>query len=111
MTARKVGFGPGAGRTAPAPPPADRWALASPTLQLRRPPTPVMGVLAVATILVLVIAFWTWRSGLVTGMDKPTWFAGYVDVTVSPEYNFEEASTPATKDVVLSFIVASSQDY
>ena len=60
-----------------------------------------------ATILACVIFFWTWRSGLATGAAQPTWFAGYVDVTVSPPYAFEEASGPGTRDVVLAFLVAS----
>jgi chitinase len=69
-----------------------------------------MAGLAVATILGCVIFFWTWRSGLTTGAANQTWFAGYVDVTVSPPYAFEQASAPGTKDVVLAFLVASPQD-
>ncbi|MBP1137100.1 chitinase [Arthrobacter sp. PvP023] len=57
-----------------------------------------------------VISFWSWRAGLAAETAKPTWFAGYVDVTVSPEYHFEEGATQGTKDVVLSFLVASPQD-
>ena len=60
--------------------------------RLRPPSTPLMAAVAVATILACVIFFWTWRSGLATGAAQPTWFAGYVDVTVSPPYAFEEAS-------------------
>ena len=78
---------------------------------LRRPSAPVMAGVAVATILACVIFFWTWRSGLATGAANQTWFAGYVDVTVSPPDPFEQASTPATKDVVLAFLVASPEDY
>lgn len=70
-----------------------------------------MAGIAVATILACVIFFWTWRSGVATGAAKPTWFAGYVDVTVSPPYAFEQGSAPGTKDVVLAFLVASPQDY
>ena len=68
-----------------------------------------MAALAVAVILACVIAFWSWRSALVTD-SKPTWFAGYVDVTVSPEHDFENGSTSGTTDVVLAFLVASAQD-
>jgi chitinase len=36
------------------------------------------------------------------------WFAGYADVTATPQYAFESASAKAANDVVLSFVVASS---
>jgi chitinase len=68
-----------------------------------------MGGMAIAVILACVIAFWSWRSGLESGLMKPTWFAGYVDVTVSPPYGFENGSTLSTKDVVLSFVVAAPE--
>lgn len=47
---------------------------------------------------------------MATGAAQPTWFAGYVDVTVSPPYAFEEAATAGTRDVVLAFVVASPED-
>jgi chitinase len=75
-----------------------------------RPTKTLMAGVAVTVILACVIFFWTWRSGLAAGAVKPTWFAGYVDVTVSPPYPFEQASTPGTKDVVLAFVVAAPQD-
>ncbi|MDQ0757131.1 chitinase [Arthrobacter sp. B3I4] len=39
---------------------------------------------------------------------SPTWFAGYVDVTLDPGYSFE---TGPEKDVILAFVVASPADY
>ena len=36
------------------------------------------------------------------------WFASYVDVTASPEYAFENPTTNADKQVVLSFVVAAN---
>lgn len=92
------------------PPPVPNRFPARPQFQLRRPSSPVMAGFAVATILASVIFFWAWRSGLATGTTQATWFAGYVDVTVSPPYAFEEAATPGTRDVVLAFLVASPQD-
>jgi chitinase len=65
--------------------------------------------IAVATILACVVFFWAWRSRLASGAAQPTWFAGYVDVTVAPPCPFEQAATPATSDVVLAFLVASPQ--
>lgn len=39
--------------------------------------------------------------------DRPDpWFAGYVDVTATPTYAFEDPVSPAAQDVVLSFVVA-----
>ena len=38
------------------------------------------------------------------------WFAGYVDVTATPTYAFETATGDGTDSVVLSFIVAASED-
>lgn len=38
------------------------------------------------------------------------WYAGYVDATVTPLYKFEQPTSTATKDVVLSFIVADPSD-
>jgi chitinase len=38
------------------------------------------------------------------------WFAGYVDVTATPTYNFEASADRAGSDVVLSFIVAAADD-
>jgi chitinase len=111
MTATNHDAGPDArAQAAAGPPPAPRRSHARQRLQLRRPSTPLMAGLAVATILGCVIFFWTWRSGLTTGAANQTWFAGYVDVTVSPPYAFEQASAPGTKDVVLAFLVASPQD-
>ena len=93
----------------PAPLPVNAGR-ARPGLKLRAPSSPLMVGLAAATVLACVIFFWSWRSGLVTGDTEKTWFAGYVDVTVSPAYPFEEASTAGTRDVVLAFLVASPQD-
>lgn len=38
------------------------------------------------------------------------WFAGYVDVTAKPRYEFENIASNATKNLVLSFIVSSVED-
>ncbi|HRI05923.1 MAG TPA: glycosyl hydrolase family 18 [Candidatus Dojkabacteria bacterium] len=38
------------------------------------------------------------------------WFASYVDVTATPQFDFEQLGNTAGKNVVLSFIVASSDD-
>ncbi|MFJ5954489.1 glycosyl hydrolase family 18 [Paenarthrobacter sp. NPDC092416] len=40
----------------------------------------------------------------------PSVFNGYVDVTATPKYAFEQPATEDTKSVVLSFIVADAKD-
>ncbi|GAP54095.1 chitinase [Arthrobacter sp. 92] len=104
------GAGPGneAGSTPPRSPIARIGAaLRGEGMHTRGLSSPLVTAGAIAAILASVIFFWSWRSGLDAGASNPTWFAGYVDVTVSPPYAFEQASTPSTKDVVLAFIVAS----
>ena len=46
-----------------------------------------------------------WTAQADTGSTKP-WFGGYVDVTATPRYAFEEPRSSRGKNVVLSFIVA-----
>ncbi len=43
-------------------------------------------------------------------MTASPWMAGYVDVTATPAYAFENPTSPAGKNVVLSFVVASKKD-
>lgn len=50
-----------------------------------------------------------WASAQVTTSEDP-WFAGYVDATATPTFAFENPAGDAAQDVVLSFIVASSDD-
>lgn len=57
-----------------------------------------------ATILALVlVGFLVWRG---KAIDKEPWFAGYIDVTVSPAHVFQSPASSNAKNVVLSFIVA-----
>jgi len=50
-----------------------------------------------------------WQSAQATQAYDP-WFAGYVDVTATPAYDFEASADAAGSDVVLSFIVAATDD-
>jgi chitinase len=43
-------------------------------------------------------------------VDNP-WFTGYVDATVTPPYAFEAPVRDSAKNVILSFIVASNDDF
>lgn len=63
-------------------------------------------VLAIAVAGVLGVRMYEARAA---EGPAPSWFAGYVDVTATPSYAFEEGSADSeghTSDVVLSFIVA-----
>jgi chitinase len=51
---------------------------------------------------------WQVYSASANGGTLGSWFAGYVDVTSTPTFAFETPSTKAAKQVVLSFVVASS---
>jgi chitinase len=47
--------------------------------------------------------------------DRPAvarqpWFAGYVDVTATPTFAFEQLGSTETRDAVLSFVVSSPKD-
>lgn len=67
-------------------------------------------ILAIAGGIVLVAYGWReWRVDPSVSVNKP-WFAPYVDATAMPQYSFEQLSPDAYKDVMLSFIVAGSDD-
>ena len=48
-----------------------------------------------------------WNDTQSTVSEKP-WFAGYVDATATPTFEFESPKNTSGKEVVLSFIVAST---
>lgn len=57
-------------------------------------------------------SFWgfsSWSDARPVDSADP-WFAGYVDVTATPAYAFEQPRGDSGRDVVLSFIVADSDD-
>lgn len=51
---------------------------------------------------------WQFYSASAAGKPGGAWFAGYVDVTATPRFAFETPTAASAKNVVLSFIVASS---
>lgn len=68
--------------------------------------------LLIAIIVGLVFAGfqgWKWFENETTP-TREAWFAGYVDVTATPQFAFETPRGEADKNVVLSFIVASPDD-
>ena len=51
---------------------------------------------------------WQMYSAQASAGKSGAWFASYVDVTATPQYAFEDPTTSADKQVVLSFVVAAS---
>ncbi|MEZ2389767.1 chitinase [bacterium RCC_150] len=85
--------------------------------QSKRPERPIKRLSAVARVCVaagLVVAgvggLLLWRASTEgSGGVQAPWFSGYIDVTVVPQYSFESAATPSTKNAMLAFVVASSE--
>jgi chitinase len=65
-------------------------------------------IVTVALVAVGVLGL-QWWSAQSAPSDQP-WFAGYVDVTATPTFAFEQMGSSATKDAVLSFVVSSPQN-
>ncbi len=71
--------------------------------------------LGVALIGITALVFtsmsgWRWFEDSQAASGGTTWFAGYADVTVTPQFEFEEPESKAARNVVLSFVVASQTD-
>ncbi|QYF74357.1 chitinase [Cryobacterium sp. PAMC25264] len=76
-----------------------------------------LSVVRVFLGIVLVVALsaggylgWQWWGSAQAAEAYDPWFAGYVDVTATPTYDFEATADLAGNDVVLSFIVAAADD-
>lgn len=54
-------------------------------------------------------AIWRWHMTQAATSTEP-WFAGYVDVTATPRFAFEQLGASTTHSAILSFIVASPTD-
>ena len=65
----------------------------------------VVGALAT----VGVFGYNAWTDAEASPTQAP-WFAGYVDVTATPTFEFESPTSEAGRDVMLSFIVADPND-
>lgn len=70
-------------------------------------------LLAISILTILVVGSWFglryWQAQQNETSHKP-WFAGYVDVTSTPTYAFEQLGTTEHRDVMLSFIVSMPSD-
>jgi chitinase len=66
------------------------------------------GLLVVGSVLVFTgLSGWRIFQDSQAAAGGKAWFAGYVDVATTPKLEFEKPTSPASRDVVLSFIVAS----
>ncbi|GAA1157787.1 chitinase [Nesterenkonia sandarakina] len=68
-------------------------------------------IIVLATVVAGVLGARMYEARATQG-PAPEWFAGYVDVTATPSYAFEEGSADSeghVSDVVLSFIVADEE--
>jgi chitinase len=68
----------------------------------------LVAIVVTAGVIVGGITGWQMYSASADDTSAGSWFAGYVDVTATPTFAFETPTTKAAKQVVLSFIVASS---
>lgn len=69
-----------------------------------------LGVVGVLVVAVLGADRWREELTALRGDDSSSTFSGYVDVTATPRYAFESPESDATKDVVLSFVVADPEE-
>jgi chitinase len=61
---------------------------------------------AVAVVATVAVSGWTRFEDARAASATPSFFSGYVDVTATPTFAFEDVATSKAKSVVLSFIVS-----
>ncbi|QAV71245.1 glycosyl hydrolase family 18 [Salinibacterium sp. UTAS2018] len=66
-------------------------------------------ILAVGVAAGGLFGYQAWASTQAAPAPDP-WFAAYVDVTATPSYEFESATKESGQEVMLSFIVAATDD-
>jgi chitinase len=66
-----------------------------------------IAIVATAAVVAGGFAGWQIYSAQASVGKSGAWFASYVDVTATPQYAFEDPTTTADKQVVLSFVVGS----
>ncbi|WP_035748847.1 chitinase [Arthrobacter sp. 35W] len=67
-------------------------------------------LVGVALLATAGVAGWRTYQDVQAAAASPSSFAGYVDVTATPRYAFEQPASDDNKSVVLSFIVADAKD-
>lgn len=70
-----------------------------------------VGILVVVTLTVIGTFIYFIRPAVIPATPPgPTNFAGFVDVTLTPQYPFETPPGPAQQDVILAFVVAGRDE-
>lgn len=69
-----------------------------------------VAVIAVGALAFSALSGVRWFEDSQAASAGSTWFAGYADVTVTPQFEFEDPASRAARHVVLSFVVASPED-
>jgi len=76
--------------------------------------SPLRVCIAIVVLLAVIAAGFlgarSWASTQADPTQAQPWFAGYVDVTATPTYEFETHGGSDTPDAVLSFIVSATTD-
>jgi len=67
-------------------------------------------VSCLAVVAFVSVSGWRWFEDNRAAASVRTWFAAYVDVTVTPRFEFEQPTSEAARDVVLAFVVAGRHD-
>ncbi|WP_141015096.1 chitinase [Nocardioides sambongensis] len=67
-------------------------------------------LVAAAGLVFASLRGWQWFEDSRVSVPEDSWFAGYVDVTATPQLAFEEPSSGAGPNAVLSFVVADPDD-
>lgn len=63
-------------------------------------------VVALGALAFTSLSGWRWFEDSQAAAGGSAWFAGYADVTVTPQLEFEDPPSAAARNVVLSFVVA-----
>ncbi|OFE17887.1 hypothetical protein BA895_13950 [Humibacillus sp. DSM 29435] len=66
-----------------------------------------VSVTAVVGLVFTILSGWRWFADSQEADKNNGWFAAYADVTTTPQLHFENPTSTAARDVVLSFVVAS----
>ena len=64
-------------------------------------------VVFISALVFTGLSGWRWFQDAQAAASGDAWFASYADVTVTPQLEFEEPTTAAGREVILSFVVAS----
>lgn len=67
-------------------------------------------LIALVAIVFTSLRGWQWFQDSRVKVGEPSWFAGYVDVTATPSFEFEDPEPGAGNSAVLAFVVADPDE-